>query len=852
MKKKLLGAFFALATIFSSQAQNVRVLGYFPQYRATSVLNAQYDKLTDIAFSFINPNANGSLKTNGYATDQLFGFDNNKFTVVKDGCQANGVNLWISLGGADGPEQRSARLNSVSGNTTYLNTMVTDLVAFCITNGLYGISVDWEFPKTNAAKANHVKLLEALASKIASSSNPNLKVSVAVGGEYKGSYTHFNYLHTDLVGSKSGLVDEWHIMAYDFPPSYGVNHSSLIDAEGCMDGWNNVTGVGNGIPYNQMLLGVPFYGRKTGGEIEYNNLTGNAATNFNSDVSGSWHYNGKSTLEAKIDLAVAKGAPGILIWDLGQDRSDQYSLLKVINDKVNTVCPIAKPNLGADRGVCAPNSITLDPGVTGSGLTFVWTKDGGSSIGSGSTLSVSSAGTYKVSISGNGCTKEDEVVVVSGSPLTTTGASGCDDETLSLTITNPASGKTYDWYDSQSAGTKVSTGTTYSDVFTSSATYYVEEKADGVVTYTTSPDAGTDPNAYWGLNAGTEIGQRLTVDADLTIKSFRMLVKGKDGVTFKFKVITATGLSLVKESEVFTVSPDATAGTYQYDLKDFSPTGGLALVPGDYFIYPEITSGTIVYQSGYVNENLEAGVFKLYEAMYTNYGSGFDKDQSAGMTHYGPFFKLVIETGANASCGRTAVNVTVQPCGPPNVTINSPTNTGKYYTQAPLINFDATITDEGSVSSVVFEVYNGSTLVATLPTNSSGSSYTASWQATSASTDYKFKVIATDNDGNTTTSDVDFDVDADVSAQDEIINGKLGVYPNPTTNEFNISFDLTSTNEVNVEVVNTIGAVVYSQKMGVLNGSQLINVNADLGVGFYFVNVKVGNNTVTTPLNIVK
>jgi len=99
---------------------------------------------------------------------------------------------------------------------------------------------------------------------------------------------------------------------------------------------------------------------------------------------------------------------------------------------------------------------------------------------------------------------------------------------------------------------------------------------------------------------------------------------------------------------------------------------------------------------------------------------------------------------------------------------------------------------------------------------------------------------------------MDFDVDADVSAQDVIINGKLGVYPNPANDEFNVSFDLVSSNDVNVEVVNTAGAVVYSQKLGTLEGTQLIKVNADLGVGLYFVNVKVGNNTLTTPLNVVK
>ena len=58
--------------------------------------------------------------------------------------------------------------------------------------------------------------------------------------------------------------------------------------------------------------------------------------------------------------------------------------------------------------------------------------------------------------------------------------------------------------------------------------------------------------------------------------------------------------------------------------------------------------------------------------------------------------------------------------------------------------------------------------------------------------------------------------------------------------------------DVSVEVVNSVGSVVYTQEMGSLKGTQLIKVNADLGVGLYFVNVKVGNETVTTPLNVVK
>ena len=90
---------------------------------------------------------------------------------------------------------------------------------------------------------------------------------------------------------------------------------------------------------------------------------------------------------------------------------------------------------------------------------------------------------------------------------------------------------------------------------------------------------------------------------------------------------------------------------------------------------------------------------------------------------YGPFINWKIETGANASCGRTSATATVIDCGPPTVSIVSPTNTGQYYTQAPLIDFAANITDGGSITNVVFEVYNGTTLVATLPTTTSKSLY---------------------------------------------------------------------------------------------------------------------------------
>ncbi len=863
MKKRLLGVFFTVATLFSLQAQNVRVLGYFPQYRSTTGI--QYDKLTDIAYSFINPNSNGTLKTSGYSSDVVFGFDMTKFTIIKDGCSNNGTNLWIALGGADDNHYRDNRLNDVSANVTYRNALAQDLVDFCITHGVYGISVDWEFPDPGTQVANHVLLLEAIESKINASTNPNIKVSVAVGGETKGTVNHMQYLSSDLFGSKDHLVDEWHVMAYDFPNTavYNVNHSSLANAEDCMEGWNT-----QGMDYDEMLLGVPFYGRNSGrtGEIEYNNLTGNAATNYSSDQSGTWYYNGKTTLEAKIDLAVEKGALGILIWDIGQDRAEgDYSLLDAIDDKVNLVCPIAKPNLGPDKGVCAPNSVTLDPGVTGSGLTFTWTKDGGSSIGSGTTLEVSDAGTYKVSITNGSCTKEDEIIIVSGSSVTTTGASGCNDEDLTLSVNSPVGGKTYKWYDEETAGSLLHTGTSYTATFPQSTTVYVEEASDGVVSYNSSI-LSIEEGMYWSL-AGQEYtarcAQMLVVEKDLTLKSLRLMVKADAGITFTTKIIDASNapnFSDVDEIGPFTVAADASAGQYTINYFDFDVNAQLA--PGTYLIYVEPETGD---EQGYVlinnttQEDNESGVFTLkgstFQASdasgsYPSFNVG-DEGQ-AYWSAYGPFVNWKLETGANASCGRTSATASVVSCGPPSITVTSPTSNSTFL-NGNEINFEATVTDESAVTSVSLEIYKGATLVATLPTTKDGNTYTASWTPTEVGDDYTLKVSASDDNSNETQVEVDFDVDVNVNSTEIISASSVNVYPSPASTHFNVAFDVVSNNKVEILILNSVGALVNAQNLGNISGTQNIAFDAsELANGLYYIKIKSGESIITKTVNISK
>ncbi|MFT6745841.1 MAG: GH18 family chitinase [Glaciecola sp.] len=823
-----------LATTVTAQTT---VLGYFPSYRATSAVDAQYSKLTDIVFAFINPNTNGTLNLNN--TDATFGFDNNKFVTIKAGASSNNVKLWIALGGADDGELRSARLNSVCANNTYRASLVGDLVSFAITHGLEGIDLDWEFPKTTQARTGQLNLIKDLRAAINGSSNTSLKISVAVGGEYKNAVNHLQFMDAGVI-SDASLVDKFNIMAYDFPTSYNANHSSYADAQGAMEEWNAVKGV----PYSKMLLGIPFYGRSSWNEIEYNNLGGTASTNYTADSYNGYYYNGKTTIEAKMDLVSTKGAKGILIWDLGQDRSDAYSLLSAIDAKAATLCAIPKANLGADRGVCSGATTTLDPGVaTAGGRTFAWTKDGSSTGGNTATIDVNTAGTYAVTISDASCSRTDEIIIVTGSSVTTNAAVGCDNVSLTVSVNSPDGAKTYKWYDAASAGTQLGTGTSYSAVFPTSTTVYVEEAAAGVATYTSSP-ATVPEGLFYGWCGSTytyRVAQRIVVDQDLTIKSLRAITSKLSGITFNVKVVNSSNYTDVTEVGPFTKEGTGGAASWEQEYFDFDVN--IALTAGSYFVVLEPAAGSETNYgviNGHNEESKEAGIYTLYAGAHQASATVTYSETDMGSA-YGPFINWVIETGANASCGRTATSVTVAPCGPPTVDITTPTAAEDFTFTSPAttatVNLSATISDEGTLSSVVFEIYDGATLIETVSTNNSGGTYTGTY--TGALGSYTLKVIATDNDANVTEKTVAFTISTLIAAT-VLSADDVQLYPNPSSAAFQITIGDASSFELSVYTV--AGQLLSTQNVDGNSAS----FGADLSAGSYVVKVVSAAGTYQT------
>lgn len=823
-----------LATTITAQTT---VLGYFPSYRLTSVI--RYDKLTDIAFAFINPDWDGTLNTTA-SGGASFAFEMTKFVQVRDGSAANNVKLWIAVGGADPSNARASRLSDVCVNSGYRAKLVSDLINFAITHGLYGFDIDWEFPTDATARTGHLNLLTDLRAAINSSSNPNLKISIAVGGEYSGLVNHLNYLDPGVV-SNASLVDHFNVMAYDFPTSYGSSHSSYADAEGCMDGWNS----SKNIPYTKMILGVPFYAKhqSTRADIAYNALGGTASTNYNADSYNGYYYNGKATLESKMDLVAAKGGVGILIWDLGQDRAaGDYSLLDVIDAKAAILCPVPKANLGPDAGVCAGNTLTLNSGVaTAGGRTFAWYKDNVATGDVSTTLVISSAGTYKVVISQAGCTREDEIVVVTGSSVTTSGASGCNNVNLSVSVNSPDPLKTYKWYDAAVSGTQLGTGTSYTTTFPTNTTVYVEEASSGVVEYTSDSLVPTPNYAFdnaWPRAAFLETFQ------DVTFKSVRVCTQGDIGASFKIQILKASDNTVVYETAVTNVAADPAKADWQYTITDVNV--GTVLTAGKYFVTPTLTSGGVAIKWTGYNGSTETGVYAIGDHYHTNFGSGFLESEATDPVSYvngGPLYKFVFEVGANASCGRTSATATVSPCGPPAVTITAPTVAQLFTYSDPATDVDcalsADITDEGSVASVVFEVYKGATLVQTITANPSGSTYTGTFTSGVIGTDYSFKVIATDNDANVTNETVAFSIDKTVGVV-ELSKDDVQLYPNPSDDAFQITIGNASSFELSVYTV--AGQLLSTQNVSGKSAS----FGADLSAGTYVVKAVSAQGTYQT------
>jgi hypothetical protein len=146
---------------------------------------------------------------------------------------------------------------------------------------------------------------------------------------------------------------------------------------------------------------------------------------------------------------------------------------------ITVVAAASTPTItnSGNSAVCSGSNVTLTSSSAGTGGSYLW-----STGATTSSISVSSAGTYTVTITNaGGCsaTSAGTIITLTSLPTitATTGDSRCGAGTVNLSAT-PSAG-TIDWFASATGGSSLSNGNAYNPSISSTTTFYVEATSGG-------------------------------------------------------------------------------------------------------------------------------------------------------------------------------------------------------------------------------------------------------------------------------------------------------------------------------------------------------------------------------------
>jgi len=586
---------------------------------------------------------------------------------------------------------------------------------------------------------------------------------------------------------------------------------------------------------NKLRLGVPFYGRSGTNASTYASLiTPNPASYSQLNTISGYTLNGQPLVKQKAqDLVLALGLDGIMIWAVDQDYNvdTQYSLLTAIDEVMASGISCATPNLGFTKSLCDQPSVELDAGVPGgNGFTFKW-KNGTSYItgATSQTYTATVIGDYTVEYIHSGAcpTKTSSVDVISAAAIEVIDAERCGAGQVEFVVVTPGS---YKWYPGATGGSSVHTGQTYTTTIATNTTYYVEKPSvsetvgraysDGNIGnfdkgYT--PANVTDPtnNSYRAIN----------VDflSDFNIDFITVYSSGTQDLVFNVRnsagtiVATSTKQAVAGENRV-NVDLAVTAGTdYNIELEGAIWLETTLEAPA---IYGETWQGVVTFNHMSVKD-----------------GWADETGQYLGLYDW--------EVSAGGSCGsRTPVSATIETnCTPPTISDIIPTN-NTIVTDFSSVVISATVIDPDNVngvSTVMINVYKtgDENPVHTEAASKDGDLYSGSWIPSEYAV-YTIELIATDVNGNTTTSSVNFTVEdqteppvgfGKVSSQNSI-----DVFPNPANDIIHIS---------GVEVFDFI--ITDTRGVEVMNGTKQSSINVSLlKSGMYILQIQTNGEVKTS------
>ncbi|WP_318377253.1 glycosyl hydrolase family 18 protein [Enterobacter sp.] len=381
------------ATEKAKVAAQRKVIGYFPEWGIYDAHNnftpdkIDYAGLTHVNYGF------AVIKDGRVVThDTERGPD-----LMRDLDQRTemaGVTHMISIGGWTNSAEGVFEAATATDAST--ETLADSMVSYMRTWRFDGIDVDWEYPDSDAEKAQFTRLIQKLRSKLDAAGLQDDKyyqLSIAATTNHK----NIKYINPEVTVP---LLDSVNVMAYDmhgaFDPITGHNaplFANSKDADPKLNSSSAMMEYANTwkVPKAKLMMGIPYYGRGWGNVAPTEVVKGlpGFMVSGTATVKGAWDdagqftgtnpwyvlkeklasgeykrywdaeshvpylygtynrqflsYDDPQSVKDKVNHILLKDYGGAIIWDLSGD-TPEHELGHIVDDLIGT--PIPNPGYG--------------------------------------------------------------------------------------------------------------------------------------------------------------------------------------------------------------------------------------------------------------------------------------------------------------------------------------------------------------------------------------------------------------------------------------------------------------------------------------------------------------------------
>ena len=358
MKKNVYLVLFVVVHLHVSAIATEIVVGYYPYWGHDVLPASQLDlsRLTHVKHAFAWPAADGRIE---HSPALLY-------PELNDRIHKSDRSILLALGGWG----NSAGFAPTTAHPDTRNNFITNVVSFCLEHNYDGVDLDWEYPSTAQQRDNMTLLVKEMRDAFSRLTRPQpLLITMAVtAGNWNGQWLDYDELKK--------YVDWFGCMTYDFHGDWTdhAGHNSPLymsggDTDGSVNSGFKYLTQTRGLAPEQILLGVPFYGRGFNASRLYGPSSGTGSEHGYKEIpaliDAGWtrhwddvakvpyimnpqktkliSYDDTLSVRLKAEYAVNKKTKGVMIWALGQDLIDgRQPLLRAVADPVLNQTKVGK------------------------------------------------------------------------------------------------------------------------------------------------------------------------------------------------------------------------------------------------------------------------------------------------------------------------------------------------------------------------------------------------------------------------------------------------------------------------------------------------------------------------------